>query len=40
MVDGQETKDKIDAQSLDCEALRGEAFSNKMAKNNLETMPT
>ncbi|WVZ58925.1 hypothetical protein U9M48_009143 [Paspalum notatum var. saurae] len=38
MVDDQETRDKIDAQSLDYEALRGEAFSNKMAKKNLETM--
>lgn len=38
MVDDEETRAKIDAQSLDYEALRGEAFSNKMAKNNLETM--
>jgi hypothetical protein len=38
LVDDEETRDKIDAQSLDYEALRGEAFSNKMAKNNLETM--
>jgi hypothetical protein len=38
MVDDEETRDKIDAQSLDYEALKGEAFSNKMAKNNLETM--
>ena len=37
MVEDEETRSKIDAQSLDYEALRGEAFSNKLAKQNLET---
>ncbi|XP_066343195.1 uncharacterized protein [Miscanthus floridulus] len=38
MVDDKDTQAKIDAQSLDYEALRGDAFSNKMAKQNLESM--
>ncbi|RLN00200.1 hypothetical protein C2845_PM06G27300 [Panicum miliaceum] len=36
MVEDEETRSKIDAQSLDYEALRGDAFSNKLAKQNLE----
>ncbi|CAN6248725.1 unnamed protein product [Urochloa humidicola] len=38
MVEDEELRDKIDAQSLDYEALRGDAFSNKMAKQNLEKL--
>ena len=38
MVEDRDTQDKIDAQSLDYEALRGEAFSNIRAKQNLEKM--
>jgi hypothetical protein len=38
MVDDKDTRDKIAAQSLDYEELRGEAFSNKMAKQNIESM--
>ncbi|XP_022685241.1 uncharacterized protein LOC111258326 [Setaria italica] len=38
MVDDKDTQAKIDAQSLDYEALRGDAFSNKLAKQNLESM--
>jgi len=37
IVEDEETRSKIDAQSLDYEALRGDAFSNKLAKQNLET---
>ena len=37
IVEDEETRSKIDAQSLDYEALRGDAFSNKLAKKNLET---
>jgi hypothetical protein len=36
MVQDQEIKDKINGHSLDCEALRGPAFSNELATNNLE----
>ena len=35
MVEDEEIRSKIDAQSLDYEGLRGDAFSNKMAKQNL-----
>jgi hypothetical protein len=38
MVDDEETRDKINSQSMDYEFLRGPAFSNKMAKDNLQTM--
>ena len=38
MVEDRDTQDKIDAQSLDYEDLRGEAFSNIRAKQNLEKM--
>jgi hypothetical protein len=38
MVEDQETRDKIDSQSLDYEALRGAAFSNQLAIKNLETI--
>ncbi|XP_039851752.1 uncharacterized protein LOC120710157 [Panicum virgatum] len=37
IVEDEETRSKIDAQSLDYDALRGDAFSNKLAKQNLET---
>jgi hypothetical protein len=36
MVD--DTRDKILAQSLDYEALRGEVFSKKSAKENMDSM--
>ena len=36
MVKDQEIRDKIDDQSLDYEALRGAAFSNKLAIGNLD----
>jgi hypothetical protein len=38
MVEDGETRDKIDAQSRDYEFLRGDAFSNKMAIQNLESL--
>lgn len=38
MVDDEETRDKINSQAMDYEFLRGAAFSNKMAKDNLQTM--
>jgi hypothetical protein len=38
MVEDGETRDKIDAQSTDYEFLRGDAFSNKMAIQNLESL--
>jgi hypothetical protein len=38
MVEDKDTRDKIHAQSLDYEALRGEAFSKKSAKENIESM--
>jgi hypothetical protein len=37
-VDDEETRDKINSQSMDYEFLRGPAFSNNMAKDNLQTM--
>ena len=38
MVEDEETSDKINAQAMDYECLRGDAFSNKMAKQNLDSM--
>jgi hypothetical protein len=38
MVEDEETRKKIDAQATDYEKLRGPAFSNKMAIQNLESM--
>ncbi|CAD6202927.1 unnamed protein product [Miscanthus lutarioriparius] len=38
MVEDEEIRSKIDAQSLDYEGLRGDAFSNKMAKQNLQNL--
>jgi hypothetical protein len=38
MVEDKDTQYKIDAQSLDYESLRGDAFSNKMAKQNIKKM--
>ncbi|XP_039827332.1 uncharacterized protein LOC120689053 [Panicum virgatum] len=38
MVEDEDTRDKIHAQSLDYEALRGEVFSKKSAKENIESM--
>ena len=38
MVEDEETQDKINAQAMDYECLRGVAFSNKMAKQNIESM--
>jgi hypothetical protein len=38
MVEDEETRNKIDAQSLDYEGLRGAAFSNKMAMQNLDKL--
>ncbi|XP_008659785.1 uncharacterized protein [Zea mays] len=38
MVDDEETRDKINSQSMDYEFLIGPAFSNKMAEDNLQTM--
>jgi hypothetical protein len=38
MVDDEETRDKINSLALHYEYLRGVAFSNKMAKYNLQTM--
>ncbi|XP_066323694.1 uncharacterized protein [Miscanthus floridulus] len=38
MVEDEEIRSKIDAQSLDYEGLRGDAFSNKMAKQNLHNL--
>ena len=38
MVEDKDTRDKIHAQSLDYEALRGEVFSKKSAKENIESM--
>jgi hypothetical protein len=38
MVEDEETRNKINAQAMDYEYLRGEAFSNKMAIQNLESM--
>jgi hypothetical protein len=38
MVEDDETQDKIDAQSRDYEFSRGNAFSNKMAIRNLESV--
>jgi hypothetical protein len=38
MVQDKDTRDKIHAQSLDYEALGGEAFSKKSAKENIESM--
>jgi hypothetical protein len=38
MVEDGETQDKIDVQSRDYEFLRGNAFSNKMAIQNLESV--
>jgi len=35
MVEDEETRKKIDAQATDYEKLRGPAFSNKMAIQNL-----
>ena len=37
MVEDEDTRDKIHAQSLDYEALR-EVFSKKSAKENIESM--
>jgi hypothetical protein len=36
LVEDEEIRNKIDAQSLDYEGLRGDAFSNKLAKQNLQ----
>jgi len=38
MVEDKKTRDKINAQAMDYEFLRGDAFSNKMAKQNLESL--
>jgi hypothetical protein len=38
MVDDEKTRDKINSQAIDYEFLRGAAFSNKMAIDNLQTM--
>ncbi|CAD6238899.1 unnamed protein product [Miscanthus lutarioriparius] len=38
MVEDGETRSKINAQAMDYEYLRGDAFSNKMAIQNLESM--
>ena len=38
MVEDEETRSKINAQAMDYEYLRGDAFSNKMAIQNLESM--
>ncbi|CAA0808010.1 hAT dimerisation domain-containing protein [Striga hermonthica] len=38
MVEDEETRAKINAQAMDYEYLRGEAFSNKMDKQNLESL--
>ncbi|KAG2564437.1 uncharacterized protein LOC120681668 [Panicum virgatum] len=38
MVEDEDTRDKINAQAMDYEYLRGNAFSNKMAKDNIATM--
>jgi len=38
MVEDEETRNKINAQAMDYEDLRGDAFSNKMAIQNLESM--
>jgi hypothetical protein len=38
MVEDEEIRSKIDAQSLDYEGLRGDAFSNKLAKQNLHNL--
>jgi len=38
MVENEETRKKIDAQANDYEKLRGPAFSNKMAIQNIESM--
>lgn len=38
MVGGEESCDKINAQAMDYECLRGDVFSNKMAKQNLNSM--
>jgi uncharacterized protein YaaR (DUF327 family) len=38
MVQDEETRNKIDAQAMDYEKLRGAAFSNKLAIQNLEKM--
>jgi hypothetical protein len=38
MMEDDETRDKIDAQSRDYEFLRGNAFSNKLAIQNLESV--
>ena len=38
MVEDEETRDKIDAQSRDYELLRGNTFSNILAKQNLESL--
>jgi len=35
MMEDEEIRSKIDAQSLDYDGLRGDAFSNKIAKQNL-----
>ena len=37
-MEDEETRTKINAQVMDYEYLRGEAFSNKMAIQNLESM--
>ncbi|XP_066365179.1 uncharacterized protein [Miscanthus floridulus] len=38
MVEDEEIRSKIDAQSLDYDGLRGDAFSNKIAKQNLQNL--
>ena len=38
MVEDEEIRSKIDAQSLDYKGLRGEAFSDKLAKQNLQNL--
>jgi hypothetical protein len=38
MVEDEGPRQKINAQAMDYEYLRGDAFSNKMAKQNLESM--
>ena len=38
MVEDEDTRDKINAQAMDYEYLRGNDFSNKMAKDNIATM--
>jgi hypothetical protein len=37
-VDDEETTDEINSQAMNYEYLRGATFSNKMAKDNLQTM--